>query len=83
MHTDVVASGPLENACRSLLQDRKDRKDTRVFAHAAAETMGAIFDTYQQQAKPRSPQGRGSSMHTGPALFHSQETGFLEVWEAM
>ena len=53
-----------------------------MFAHAAAETMGAIFDTYQQQTKPRSPQGsRGGGMHTGPAPFPSQETGFLEVWE--
>ena len=58
--------------CRSLLTNRQDRKDTRVFAHAAAETMGVIFDSYQQTLK---------SPGTAPMAptFHSQETGFLEV----
>lgn len=46
-----------------LLTNRPDRKDTRVFAHAAAETQTVIKDTYKPDSR------------SGP----EQEPGFLEV----
>ncbi|GAX85617.1 hypothetical protein CEUSTIGMA_g13032.t1 [Chlamydomonas eustigma] len=66
-----------ESALLSILSSRNDKKDTRIFAHAAAETMTVIHDSFLS----KSPKGRG--INTGPAVsanFHAQESGFLEVF---
>lgn len=54
---------------RSLLTARAERKDTRVFAHATAETQVAITDNYGNRPVTRSAN----------LVFNTQEPGFLEV----
>uniref|UniRef100_A0A7R9YQV2 Translin-associated factor X-interacting protein 1 N-terminal domain-containing protein n=1 Tax=Chlamydomonas euryale TaxID=1486919 RepID=A0A7R9YQV2_9CHLO len=55
-----------ESVLLQLLTERQDRKDTRVFAHAAAETQTVIKDVYKPESRGGAPQ--------------AQEPGFLEVF---
>jgi hypothetical protein len=66
-----------ESALLSILSSRNDKKDTRIFAHAAAETMTVIHDSFL----PKSPKGGvPNAVSSGPTSFHAQETGYLEVF---
>mmetsp|Transcript_34236 Transcript_34236/g.75969 ORF Transcript_34236/g.75969 Transcript_34236/m.75969 type:complete len:325 (-) Transcript_34236:581-1555(-) len=67
MNSSTVDNSVLLN----LLTSRQERKDTRVFAHAAAETQIAINDTYQSRPSTRA----GHPVNGNP-----QEPGFLEVF---
>lgn len=60
----------------SLNNEPGHRRETRVFAHAAAETQSTIYDSITSPGRPGTTSGRpGTSSHGPPG----QDTGFLEV----